>query len=112
VVSLFSTGWRPGGKCIHRVSTLFGNFAKCFHYSVSIAEKVSNPLRAFPKESPISFRFCSNGLQEFSGAFPNVSWHRFGHFLYISLEAACYCLLRIKIGDTTEKFKNHQCFFS
>jgi hypothetical protein len=34
-----------------------------------------------------------------------VSRHRFEHFFYISLEAACSCLLRLKIEDTTEKFK-------
>jgi hypothetical protein len=38
---------------------LFGHFPKCRCYSVSIAEKVSNPLWAFPKESAIPFRFCS-----------------------------------------------------
>jgi hypothetical protein len=64
-------------------------------YSVSIAEKTSNPLWAFPKESPIYFRFCSNSLQELLGAFPNVSRHRFGHFLSISLQAANFCLLRL-----------------
>ncbi len=91
---------------------LFGHFPKCFHYSVGIAEKVSSPFWAFSKESPIPFRFCSNGLQDLLGAFPKVSPHRFGHFLHISLEAACFCLLRLKIGDTTEKFKNYQRFFS
>ncbi len=82
---------------------LFGHFPKCLCYSISIAEKVSNPLWAFLKESPIPFRFCSNGLHELLGSFPNVSEHRFGHFLYISLEAACSCFLRCKIVDTIEK---------
>jgi hypothetical protein len=90
---------------------LFGHFPECLCYSVSIVEKVSNPLWVFPKESPIPFWFCSNGLQELLGAFPNVSQHRFRHFLYSSLEAACFCL-RLKIGGTTEKLKNHQQFFS
>jgi hypothetical protein len=69
-VSLFSTGWKPGGKCTHQVSTLFGNFAKCFHYSVSIAEKVSNPLKAFPKELPILFRFSPMVFKSFQAHFP------------------------------------------
>jgi hypothetical protein len=64
-----------------KVSTLL--FKHCW--------KVSNSIWAFPKELPISFRFCSNGLQENLGIFPNVSWHKFGHFLCISLEAACFC---------------------
>jgi hypothetical protein len=44
------------------------------------------------------------GKSDHLGAFPNVSQHRFGHLLYISVEAVCFCSLRIKIGDTTEKF--------
>jgi hypothetical protein len=84
----------------------------CLHFSVSIAEKVFNPLWAFPKESPIPFRFCSNGLQELIGSFPNVSSHRFGHFLNISLKAACLCSLRLQIRDKTKKILNHQRIFS
>jgi hypothetical protein len=83
---------------------LFGHFPKCLHYSVSIPEKVSHPLREFHKESPIPFRFCSNGLHELLGAFPNMSWHRFGHFLYISLKAVSFYLLGLYIGNRTEKF--------
>ncbi len=82
---------------------LFGHFPKCLHHSVSIAEKVSN--WAFPKESPVPSRFCSNRLQELLGAFSNMSRHRFGHILHISLEAAGFCLLRLKIVDTTVKHK-------
>ncbi len=70
---------------------LFGHFPKSLHYSVGIAEKVSNPLWAFPKKSPIPFRVFSNGLQDLLGAFPNVFQRRFGNFLYISLEAECFC---------------------
>ncbi len=95
-----------------RSPLLFGHFPKFLRYSVSIAEKVSNPLWTFPKELPISLRFCLNGLQELLGSFPKESRHRFRHFLYISLEAACFSLLRLKIGDTTGKFQNHQRFFS
>jgi hypothetical protein len=38
--------------------------------------------------------------------------HRFKHFHYISLKAACYCLLTFTMKDATEKFKNHQPYFS
>ncbi len=65
-------------------SVLFGHFAQCIRYSVCNADKVSNTLQAFPKESPIPFRYCSNGLQELLDAFPNVSHHQFRHFLSIS----------------------------
>jgi hypothetical protein len=34
---------------------LFGHFPKCLHYSVGVAEKVSNIFWAFSKESPIEF---------------------------------------------------------
>jgi hypothetical protein len=51
---------------------LFRHFPKCIHCSVSIAEKASNTLWVFPKESPTLFRYCSNGLQELLDAFPNV----------------------------------------
>jgi hypothetical protein len=45
-------------------STLFfGHFPGCAcYYSVSIAEKVSCTPQAFPKELPIPFKYCSNGL--------------------------------------------------
>jgi hypothetical protein len=36
--------------------------------------------------------------------------HKFGHFLYITLETPCFCIIRLKIEDTTEKFKNNQQF--
>ncbi len=93
-------------------SLLFGHFPKCLRYSVSIAENVSNPFWAFPKESPIPFKFYSNGLQELLGSFPNMFQHRFGRFIYISLESGCFCLLRLKIRCTTEKFQTHQRLFS
>jgi hypothetical protein len=98
---LFPIGGRSGGKCTHQVSTFIWPFSKCIHYSVSIAENVANTLGAFLKESPIPFRYCSNGLQELLGPFLNISWHRFGHFLYISLTAVSFCLLRFKIEDKT-----------
>jgi hypothetical protein len=82
---------------------LFWPFPKCLRYSVSIAEKVS-------KELPIPFRLFSN-VQE-QGAFPNVSQHRFGHFLYISLKATCFCLLRYKKTRHNRKFKNCPRFFN
>ncbi len=34
---------------------LFGHFPKCLRHSVSISENASNPLRAFPEESPVPF---------------------------------------------------------
>jgi hypothetical protein len=43
---------------------LFGHFPKCIRYLVKVAEKVSNTLWAFPKESPIPFRYFSNGLHK------------------------------------------------
>jgi hypothetical protein len=36
--------------------------SKCIRYSIRVAEKVSNTLWAFPKESPIPFRYFSNGF--------------------------------------------------
>jgi hypothetical protein len=65
---------------------------------------------AFPKESPIPIRYCSNGLQELLDSFPIMFQLKFGHFLYISLETPCFCIIRLKIEDATEKFKNHQPF--
>jgi hypothetical protein len=65
-------------------SVLFGHFPQCIGNSVCNAEKVSTTHQAFPKESPIPFRYCSNGLQELLDAFPNVSHHKFRHFLSIS----------------------------
>jgi hypothetical protein len=41
----------------------FGYFPWCTcYYSISIAEKVSYTLQAFSNESPIPFKYCSNGL--------------------------------------------------
>jgi hypothetical protein len=102
----------PEGTASIRSLLLSEHFPKCLCYSVNIAEKVCSPLWAFPKESLIPFRFCLNGLPEPLGLFPKMSWNRFGYFLYIFLEEACFCLLRLKIRDTTEKFKHHQRFYS
>jgi hypothetical protein len=55
------------GNAPMRSPLLFGHLPKCLRYSVSIAEKVSNPIWAFRKESPIPFRFCSNSLLELLG---------------------------------------------
>jgi hypothetical protein len=81
-----------------------GHYPKGICCCVNIDEKVSNTLQAFPKESPIPFRYCSNGLQELLSVSPNMSRHRFGHFLYFSIKAACFCLLRLKFEDATETF--------
>ncbi len=48
---------RPRGKCTHQSPLLFRHSLKCLCFSVSIAEKVSNPLWAFPKAQLIPFRF-------------------------------------------------------
>ncbi len=57
---------------------LFGHFPKCIRYTVKVAEKVSNTLWAFPKESPIPFRYFSNGLHELFDIFPSDSQHNSG----------------------------------
>jgi hypothetical protein len=57
---------------------LFGHFPKCIRYSVNIVKKVSNTLWAFPTESPIPFRYYSNGLQELLGHFPKCLGIDFG----------------------------------
>jgi hypothetical protein len=41
--------------------------------------------------------------QKYLGAFPNMFWHKFGHFLYISLGAACLCSLGVKIKAKTKQ---------
>jgi hypothetical protein len=90
---------------------LFKHFQKCILYSEKVAEEVSNTLWAFPKEFPIPFKYFSNGLHALLYTFSSESRHNIGHFLYISLQAAHFCLLRLKIEDSTEKYKNHQRFF-
>jgi hypothetical protein len=75
---------------------LFGHFLRWIRYSLSLAEKVSITLWTFLRELTLHLRYSSNGLQEILGTFPNVSQHRFGRFLYISLEAACLGLLGLK----------------
>jgi hypothetical protein len=57
---------------------LFGHFPKCIHYLVKVAEKVPSTLSAFPKESPIPFRYLSNGLHELLDTFPSKSRHNLG----------------------------------
>ncbi len=109
-VFLFPIGQRPNGKCTIRVSTFIRHFPTCIRHSVSNAEKVYNTLWAFPKGSPIPFMFCSNCLQELLCALSNVSRHRFAHFLYISIETACFCFFRLKTEQAAEKVKNDQRF--
>jgi hypothetical protein len=81
----------------------FGHFPQCIRY-VNIAEMVSKTLQAFPKQLPMLCRHCSNGLQELSAHFPACFGVDFD-FFYIFLEAACFCLFRLKIEDKTENFK-------
>jgi hypothetical protein len=57
---------------------LFGHFPKCIRYSVKVAEKVPITLWAFTKESPIPFRYFSDGLHELIDTFPSESWHYLG----------------------------------
>jgi hypothetical protein len=67
------------GNAPSRSPLLFGHFPKCIHYSIKVvAEKVSNALWAFPKESPIPFRYFSNGLHELLVTFPSESPHNLG----------------------------------
>jgi hypothetical protein len=57
---------------------LFGHFPKCIHYSVKVAEKVSNTPKAFPKKLSIPFWYFSNGLYELFDTFPSKSQHNLG----------------------------------
>jgi hypothetical protein len=55
------------GNAPSRSPLLFGHFPKCIHYSVKVAEKVSNTLWAFPKESPIPLTLihAAGGVYDF-----------------------------------------------
>jgi hypothetical protein len=68
------------GNAPSRSLLLFGHFPKCDHYSVKAAEKVSNTLWAFPKESPILLRYFSNNLHEVLDTFPSESQHNLDIF--------------------------------
>ncbi len=57
---------------------LFGHLPKCIRYSLKVAEKVSNTLWTFSKESPIPFRYFSEGLHELIDTFPSKSRHYLG----------------------------------
>jgi hypothetical protein len=48
---------------------LFGHFPKCIRYSIKVAEKVSNTLWAFPKESPIPSQYPFGTSQMVSTSF-------------------------------------------
>jgi hypothetical protein len=77
---------------------------KCLKY-VETRGKIHPGLHfylAFPKVYPL---LCRHGFQELLGAFPHVSRHTFRQFLYVFLEAVCFCLLRLKIGYRTENLK-------
>jgi hypothetical protein len=74
-----------------------GNALSDLHFHLGISQSVSAI-----GESHICFRYVV--LIKLFGPFPNVSQHRFGHFLSISLKAACFCLL--KIEDAMEYFKS------
>jgi hypothetical protein len=66
------------GNAPSRSPLLLAHFPKFIHYSVKVAEKVSNTLWAFPKELPIPFRYFSNGLHELLDTFPSESQHNLG----------------------------------
>jgi hypothetical protein len=66
------------GNAPSRSPLLFGHFPKCIRYLVKVAEKVSNTLWAFHKESLIPFRYFSNGLRELLDTFPSESPHNLG----------------------------------
>ncbi len=52
-----------------RSPRLSGQFQKCLRHSVSVTHKASNTLWTFPKEPPIPFKCCPNGLQDPRGHF-------------------------------------------
>jgi hypothetical protein len=81
------TWWEMGQAGLH---FYLGVFPKCLLYSVSIADKVSNTLWAFPK--PI--RCWPKGLHHI-----NV------HFLFIFLEVQFSHLHLLNINDATENFQ-------
>ncbi len=97
--SLFTIGWRPGGKCANRVSIFTWAFPKFIRYSVSIAEKFSNTLRAFPKESPITLQIQM--VPKSLWGIPNVCEHRFWNFLY----SRVLLFIKIKSRRYNRKFK-------
>jgi hypothetical protein len=57
---------------------------------------------------PISFRCCWNVSTRSFRCNPQLSLYNFGHFLALSLEAACVCLFRLKLKHAREKLRNHQ----
>jgi hypothetical protein len=89
---------------------LFGHFPKFIRYSIKVAEKVSNTLWAFPKESPITFRYFSNGLHELLDTSPSESPHNLAiSFTFPSKQRVS--VYKDKKLKTTEKCKNHQWVF-
>jgi hypothetical protein len=56
-------------NALSRSPLIFGHFPKCIRYSVKVAEKISNTLWAFPKESLILFRYFSNSLHKLLDTF-------------------------------------------
>jgi hypothetical protein len=68
-----TSGNAPSGSPL-----LFEHFPKHIRYFVKVAEKVSNTLWTFPKESPIPFRYFLNGLHELLDTLPIESRHNLG----------------------------------
>ncbi len=88
---------------------LFGHFSKCICYFVSIAEKVSNTLWAFPKGRQYPFstaQMVSKSIQTHFAMCFNIN-------LDIPLDSTQRCMfLYIKIKNQRCELKNHQRFFS
>ncbi len=70
LLAVDTLGHAPSGSPL-----LFGHFPKFIRYSVKVAEKISSTLWVFPKESPILFRYFSNGLHKLFDTFPSESPH-------------------------------------
>jgi hypothetical protein len=87
--------------CLMGLHFYLGN-SQSVCYTISVVEKVSKTLRTFPK---LCCQNTSGTAQMVSQSrldpFLIASRHRFGDFLYISLEAACFCLGRLKIEDAS-----------
>ncbi len=91
----------PMGNAPMGFSLLFGYFPNRIRYSggVSIAEKVSNTLWAFPKEWPITFRDCSNSLQKLIECVSAWIWAFPWHFPLSNV----FFIIKIKKWKTQQK---------
>ncbi len=91
--------WRYSEKSTQLASTFIRSFPKMYS------------LKALSTRSPILsgafFQRVTNTvlllLYTASGTIPSMSLHKFWHLLYSFLEAACLCLLILKIKEATER---------